>query len=1122
MKNFGKTTDIRDIITVGYEADNAVLYSTSQSLTDTQKTQARTNIGAGTSNFDGDYDSLTHKPTIPKKTSQLENDSNFATTSQVEARYTKPPEGIPKTDLATAVQNSLTAADNAVKYTSQSLTDAQKKQARNNIGAGTSNFSGNYKDLADKPPIPPEVSIVQSTGESTSSVMSQKATTNAVNGRLSKTDNTNIEVLGTKKATTTLGGNQLYAPSGVIFGGTAAAAGLVTRGICGVTTPSDGGACSKENLYINYDGNNDFNAGRQVVLNAGTVGNHLGSNMYQYTVPRGEIVKNWVEAKGYATSVKVNGNTIASSGGVVDIGTVLTDASKFATSAQGTKADNAMPKKGGTFTGEVKFGSTENFQGYYIKRMIGSLGAGTAYNNLDSLYKDGTYHRMWRLRFPNGSSFWGKIKITLYGGYSSFNASGVMSKSITCNFNTSNIYNNVGCYDGLGVNVEQDFRISEAIWNATVSAWEVLIWQKNLNGNNSPTIMLECWTTNNTNYINAFNGIAAQTVELTQSTSYSAQKASPTGGTKTVKWATLPVYENPLGEEIATMSDLSNKANLNGGNTFSGVQTINAPTNVDGSEQTTMKVKTSNGGAIIFGKEGANSGTMIRLDQADGTCRLRFRSSATAGAMVWEQPEKGAKLHVDLGKDGSDKHRITFPSHGGTLALTSQLPTVNNGTLTIQKNGTKVQTFTANQSSSVTANITVPTKTSEITNDSGFITSDGSVKSVIDYNNANNRIKIGYSGDGLSGDSIKYIAGYTTGDSESAARIKDINKDALKSWLGYATVATSGSYNDLSDKPDISGKANLAGGNTFTGKQTLNSPASDGYSIDAAGYVKGSWLQASATSNKGANTGKVCVFDNSGWIYYRTPKEVIIDAECAVKYELKKTINFGRDGALYIGKFKVYDTNVTFEVTSTTSVTYSGKLVIATQNYVIREAKVYGDAANTVAPNIYIKPSTTSDPYIEVYFKPESWSKNVIHIYGSEIKAEPTDVCTNIPSIPATATLKPKNALDSKANVSDIPTLQWVTPTSVNEIKSAILWKVTDEKSADKHGGIEIAIGSGQIGNGSGYNKYNSANYYGLCNVNIISDSQTFVELIPFTRSVPNQQYRTNIVLSDWKILKLG
>ena len=128
-------------------------------------------------------------------------------------------------------------------------------------------------------------------------------------------------------------------------------------------------------------------------------------------------------------------------------------------------------------------------------------------------------------------------------------------------------------------------------------------------------------------------------------------------------------------------------------------------------------------------------------------------------------------------------------------------------------------------------------------------------------------------------------------------------------------------------------------------------------------------------------------------------------------YEVNKTINFGSSGVLYVGKFMVYDTNVTCEVTSTTDVTYSGKLVIATQNYVIKKMTVYGDAANTVTPNFYIKPSTTSDPYIEVYFKPSSWSKNVVHIYGSEIKAEPTNVCTNVPSVPSTATLKPKNAL---------------------------------------------------------------------------------------------------------------
>lgn len=239
-------------------------------------------------------------------------------------------------------------------------------------------------------------------------------------------------------------------------------------------------------------------------------------------------------------------------------------------------------------------------------------------------------------------------------------------------------------------------------------------------------------------------------------------------------------------------------------------------------------------------------------------------------------------------------------------------------------------------------------------------------------------------------------------------------------------------YSVLSNPPDLSAYAKLAGGNTFTGKQTLNSPASDGYSINAAGYIKGSWLQASSIANKGANTGKVCVFDNSGWIYYRTPTEILVEAGGATTndvsgkldkttYEVNKTINFGSSGVLYVGKFKVYDTNVTCEVTSTTSVTYSGKLVIATQNYVIMQMTVYGDAANTVAPNFFVKPSTTSDPYIEIYFKPASWSKNVVHIYGSEIKAEPTNVCTNVSAVPSTATSKPTNALNSKANLSDLP-----------------------------------------------------------------------------------------------------
>ena len=59
---------------------------------------------------------------------------------------------------------------------------------------------------------------------------------------------------------------------------------------------------------------------------------------------------------------------------------------------------------------------------------------------------------------------------------------------------------------------------------------------------------------------------------------------------------------------------------------------------------------------------------------------------------------------------------------------------IKNGTLTIQKNGTTIQTFSANQSSNVTANLIIPTKTSDITNDSDFATNSGVSTAISNHN----------------------------------------------------------------------------------------------------------------------------------------------------------------------------------------------------------------------------------------------------------------------------------------------------------------------------------------------------------------------------------------------------
>ena len=58
----------------------------------------------------------------------------------------------------------------------------------------------------------------------------------------------------------------------------------------------------------------------------------------------------------------------------------------------------------------------------------------------------------------------------------------------------------------------------------------------------------------------------------------------------------------------------------------------------------------------------------------------------------------------------------------GSYADLTNKPAINNATLTIQKNATTVGTFTANASANKTINITVPTKVSELTNDSSFAT----------------------------------------------------------------------------------------------------------------------------------------------------------------------------------------------------------------------------------------------------------------------------------------------------------------------------------------------------------------------------------------------------------------
>lgn len=154
-------------------------------------------------------------------------------------------------------------------------------------------------------------------------------------------------------------------------------------------------------------------------------------------------------------------------------------------------------------------------------------------------------------------------------------------------------------------------------------------------------------------------------------------------------------------------------------------------------------------------------------------------------------PTKTSDLTND-GADGTSTYveadDLATVATSGSYTDLSNRPTIGNATLTIQRNGTNVQTFTANATSNKTANITVPTKTSDLTNDSNFVSNT-------DYATASTGgvVKVGGGLEITNG-----VLSATGGGTADA-----VEWDNVLNKPTFSTVATSGSYNDLADKPTI-------------------------------------------------------------------------------------------------------------------------------------------------------------------------------------------------------------------------------------------------------------------------------------------------------------------------------
>ena len=276
---------------------------------------------------------------------------------------------------------------------------------------------------------------------------------------------------------------------------------------------------------------------------------------------------------------------------------------------------------------------------------------------------------------------------------------------------------------------------------------------------------------------------------------------------------------------------------------------------------------------------GNNDVVKVLDDSTHSDVQSYYRWVITGGVGAWvyigSEAETYTKAQTDAllnGKQNTISDLVTIRS-GAALGATavqpgdlatvatsgsyndlSDKPTIGNGTLTVQANGTTVATFGANQTANTTANITVPTDTSDLTNTAGFITSAAlapyaksadlaTVATSGSYNDLTNKPTIPaaqVNADWNANSGVAQILNKPTLGTAAAADTTDFATaaqgalaDTAVQPTDLAAVATSGSYTDLSDKPTIPTvnnatltiQRNGAVVQTFTANQATNATA---------------------------------------------------------------------------------------------------------------------------------------------------------------------------------------------------------------------------------------------------------------------------------------------------------
>lgn len=211
-----------------------------------------------------------------------------------------------------------------------------------------------------------------------------------------------------------------------------------------------------------------------------------------------------------------------------------------------------------------------------------------------------------------------------------------------------------------------------------------------------------------------------------------------------------------------------------------------------------------------------------------------------------------------------------------TMSDLPTVPTVGNGTLTIQKNSTTIDSFSANATSNKTINITVPTNTNELTNGANFITAagvPGALAFMTAYNASSNKIA---TASDLSGkqDTIVFNTAYDA-TTNKAATMADIQTPPT---IGDATLTIQKNSTTI---------------DTFTANATTNKtinitvPTNTNELTNGAGFITSSGVPTSITWNTAYNASS---------------NKAATMSDVPVNYSGTSTpaSNLGKNGDLYI------------------------------------------------------------------------------------------------------------------------------------------------------------------------------------------------------------------------------